>query len=63
MSSNPRPMRSTEVTTTRLDAIHPGLRSVDKFHPPSEKFPSESFEQLAAIKKGGKVVLRKKGSV
>jgi hypothetical protein len=45
------PMKSTEVFSTNLDDILPGLRSVDKFHAPNlPTFPYPSHEQIFSIK-------------
>ena len=43
-------MKPTEPIITSLDAIYPGLRIVDKFHPPSTKFPQTSYSEIAGIK-------------
>jgi hypothetical protein len=40
------PMKSTETFSTNLDYVIEGLRSVDKFHPPSQIFPYASHEQI-----------------
>lgn len=59
-----RVMRSTELLTTPLDDIAPGLRIVEKFHPSSEKFPDPSYEVIAGLKgRHGSISLRPKGGI
>ncbi len=48
--SDPRIMKSTEVTSINLDSVYPGLRVVDKFHPPGGGYSDASYESFAAIK-------------
>lgn len=50
MSIPIRPMNPTEVFKTPLDSVYPGLRIVDKFHPPNETFPNPSFSEIAGIR-------------
>jgi len=63
MSGNFRPMKSTEKNVTRLDNIYPGLRIIEKYHPPGKGYPDASAELIAGIKKGGSVNLNKKGPI
>ena len=44
------PMKPTEAIRTPLDNVYPGLRIVDKFHPPGVNYPDPSHEQIAGIK-------------
>lgn len=45
-----RPMRSTEIFTTRLDDIEPDLRLVEKFHPIDKGYKDPSYQDLYGIK-------------
>lgn len=65
MSVPIRPMRGTEVFATRLDDLYPGLRLVDKLHPPMGPYWDPSYEMLAGIKgqPGVKKTLQEKRSI
>lgn len=63
MSGTIRPMGSTETNVTRLDNISPGLRIIEKYHPPGNGYPDASAEIIAGIKNGGSVNLNKKGPI
>lgn len=57
MSGTFRPMKPTEVVSTNLDGIEPGLRIVEKYHKPTERYPDPSIQIIAGIKgQGGKQV-------
>lgn len=63
MSQPISPMRSTERFVTPMENIYPGLRIVEKFHPPSPKYADPSYEVIAGLKGGGFVKLDPKRSV
>jgi len=44
-ATNLRPMRRTEVFSTNLDHVEPGLRLNDHIHPPGGPFGRPSYEE------------------
>ena len=51
LGSELSPMRPTEVFSTPLDDVHPGLRLVETFHRPVKDIhPDPSYEALWGIK-------------
>lgn len=60
-----RPMKQTETVVTRIDEVYPGLRIIDKFHPPGNNYLDASYQQIVGIKGqvGAAMPLIKKSSI
>lgn len=45
-----RPIRSTETFSLKLDYVYPGLRLVDKFHPPKLGYLDIDYKEVFGLK-------------